>query len=313
MRQPVALALRALGLGDFLAGLPALSLLRQALPEHRIVLAAPAALAPLVDLVPSVDSLYARGELEPLNSFPETADIGIDLHGKGPASRRLLIAIVRGPVIGFADPAAGLDGPIWRRQEHEVSRWCRLVREAFALPDGDGVDGVAGTISAPAVDAPSGLTIVHPGAAAPARRWPPDRFAAVARALIADGHHVVITGGPTEQDLVQHVSRAAGAEPMFSPTLLELAGAVAKARLVVCGDTGVAHLASAYSTPSVLLFGPVSPAEWGPPADPRHIVIWHGNGTGDPHGLTPDPALMSISIAEVLAATHSHTGPRVGR
>jgi ADP-heptose:LPS heptosyltransferase len=127
----------------------------------------------------------------------------------------------------------------------------------------------------------------------------------VARALIADGHHVVITGGSTEQSLVQEVSRASGAEPMLRPSLLELAAAVAKARLVVCGDTGVAHLASAYRTRSVLLFGPVSPAEWGPPADGRHTVIWHGDGTGDPHGRTPDPALMRISAAEVLAALQS--------
>ena len=48
--RPVALALRALGLGDFLTGLPALSLLKQALPDHSVVLAAPAVFAPLVPL-----------------------------------------------------------------------------------------------------------------------------------------------------------------------------------------------------------------------------------------------------------------------
>ena len=36
-----------------------------------------------------------------------------------------------------------------------------------------------------------------------------------------------------------------------------MSAVVARARMVVCGDTGVAHLASAYGTPSVLLFGPV--------------------------------------------------------
>jgi ADP-heptose:LPS heptosyltransferase len=308
VRQPVALALRALGLGDFLTGLPALSLLRQALPEHRIVLAAPAALAPLVHLVPTIDSLYARGELERLDTFPETVDVGIDLHGKGPASRRLLMAIAQGPIVGFADPAAGLAGPTWRRQEHEVVRWCRLVRESFALPAPDGgvVDSVAGSLRTPDVDAPEGLTIVHPGAAAAARRWPADRFVTVARALIAQGRQVVITGGPAEHALVHEISGAAKAEPLLDLSLLQLAGAVAKATLVVCGDTGVAHLASAYRTPSVLLFGPVSPAEWGPPTDRRHVVIWHGDGAGDPHGPTPDPALLSICPQEVLAAVHAH-------
>lgn len=310
MRQPVALALRALGLGDFLTGLPALALLRQALPEHRIVLAAPAALAPLVDLAPTVDSLYVRRELEPLDTFPDTVDIGIDLHGKGPASRRLLTAITPGRVVGFADPAAGLAGPTWRRHEHEVARWCRLVQESFGLagPEDGAVDSVAGSLRAPAVHVPGGLTIVHPGAAAGARRWPAERFVTVARTLIAEGHHVVITGGPAEQALVQSIANAADAEPLLDLSLLELAGMVAKAKLVVCGDTGIAHLASVYRTASVLLFGPVSPAEWGPPPDPRHTVIWHGDGTGDPHGSAPDPALLSIQPREVLAAAEVHAG-----
>ena len=85
-------------------------------------------------------------------------------------------------------------------------------------------------------------------------------------------------------------------------SLLELVALVGRARLVVCGDTGVAHVASNYRTPSVLLFGPVSPAAWGPPADGPHRVLWHGDGTGDPHGQQTDPALLAITVPEVLAA-----------
>jgi ADP-heptose:LPS heptosyltransferase len=70
---------------------------------------------------------------------------------------------------------------------------------------------------------------------------------------------------------------------------------------VVCGDTGVAHLASAYGTPSIVLFGPVSPARWGPPADGPHRVIWHGDDHGDPWGKCIDPSLDRITIQEVLA------------
>jgi ADP-heptose:LPS heptosyltransferase len=42
---------------------------------------------------------------------------------------------------------------------------------------------------------------------------------------------------------------------------------------VVCGDTGLAHLAVAHGTPSVTLFGPVSPRHWGPPRAQRHIAL----------------------------------------
>jgi ADP-heptose:LPS heptosyltransferase len=118
----------------------------------------------------------------------------------------------------------------------------------------------------------------------------------VAAALAADGHRVVVTGGPSERDL----AAAVGADAL-APDLLGLAALVADAALLVCGDTGVAHLATAYRTPSVLLFGPVPPAEWGPRAGP-HTVLRKGGGRGDPHGSRPDPALLAITVDEVLAA-----------
>ena len=69
-----------------------------------------------------------------------------------------------------------------------------------------------------------------------------------------------------------------------------------------CGDTGVAHLATAYRRPSVVLFGPVAPALWGPPPRPQHVVLWHGDGTGDPWGTDLDPALARITVDEVEGA-----------
>jgi ADP-heptose:LPS heptosyltransferase len=75
---------------------------------------------------------------------------------------------------------------------------------------------------------------------------------------------------------------------------------VATARLVICGDTGVAHVATAYGTPSVLLFGPVPPRLWGPLRGP-HRVLWHG-GTGDTFADEPDPGLLRITVEEVLDA-----------
>jgi ADP-heptose:LPS heptosyltransferase len=85
-------------------------------------------------------------------------------------------------------------------------------------------------------------------------------------------------------------------------TSLELAAVVAAARVVVSGDTGVAHLATAYRRPSVVLFGPVSPTLWGPPPRPQHVVLWHGDGTGDPWGTELDPALARITVDEVTDA-----------
>ena len=307
MTGPVALALRALGLGDFLTGLPALSLLRQALPHHSVVLAAPAVFAPLVPYVAAIDSLLPTGELMPLDRSYAGVEVAVDLHGKGPESRRLLAELQPARLVGFADPATGFPGPPWYAAEHEVARWCRLVATAFELSSAPW-PSVVGAVDVPPLAVAEGLTLLHPGAAAASRRWPPDRFTTVAAQLIREGHRVVITGEPAERTLAERVAAASGAPTMLDLPLLQLLATVAAARLVVCGDTGIGHVASNYRTPSVLLFGPVRPAEWGPPDDPVHRVIFAGNGTGDPHGTDPDPALLRITVPLVLDAVHSVLG-----
>lgn len=163
-------------------------------------------------------------------------------------------------------------------------------------------------IDAPKVPLPptaKGATVIHPGASDGARRWPARRWAAVAAAERIMGRRVLVTGGPSEASLAVAVAEAAGLsrEAVLAgrTTVEELAAIVAAAGRVICGDTGVGHLATALGTPSVLLFGPVSPAEWGPPreASSRHRVLWAGV-RGDPHEERPDPGLLKITVADVL-------------
>jgi ADP-heptose:LPS heptosyltransferase len=291
-----ALVYRAIGLGDLLTGVPALRTLRRALPEHEIVLAAPASQRPLVDLVDAVDRLVPTAELAPVAWSGPPPEVGVDLHGNGPASRTLVERLGPGRLLAY-------DLTTWDPDEHERARWCRLVTSAFPVEaDPDDV-----LLTRPPVPAPvAGAVVVHPGAASGSRRWPADRFAAVAADLRDAGARVVITGSPDEAPLAEEVRRLAGlpAESVLAgrTDLGQLAALVADARLVVAGDTGMAHLASAYRTPSVLLFGPTPPSRWGPPPGP-HTVLWHGTGVGDPHASDPDPALLRITVEEVLAAT----------
>jgi ADP-heptose:LPS heptosyltransferase len=297
---PRVLLLRALGLGDFLTAVPACRAVRRAFPGHRVVLAAPAALAPLVPLTGAIDELLPTGELEPVPWAGPPPDIGIDLHGRGPASHQLVAALAPHRLIVFGgEHAGGYRGPVWRAGEHEVSRWCRLLTES-GIP-ADPADLV---LAAPAEAGPA-FVLVHPGAAAPGRRWPAERFAAVAGWLADRGDEVRITGSAAEQDLAREVAWLAGLpedQVLAGRTSLGgLAALVASARLVVSGDTGLSHLASAFARPSVTLFGPVPPAEWGPPRHPRHQVLWAAEPgyRGDPHAVTLDPALARITADQV--------------
>ncbi|MFU8851472.1 glycosyltransferase family 9 protein [Micromonospora sp. SL1-18] len=309
------LVLRALGVGDLAAAVPALRGLRAGLPGRELVLAAPAWLAPLADLVGVVDRVLPTDGLadRPSWSIPPP-EVAVNLHGQGPRSHRMLAATRPGRLLAFANAVAGhAGGPAWHDDEHddehEVRRWCRLLHW-YDLP----ADPADLALRRPPMPGhPAAATVLHPGSKIPAKRWPAERFAALARTLTGRGHRVVLTGSADERDLACRVARGAGLPPdgvlAGRTDLAELAALVADARLVVSGDTGVAHLATGYGTPSVVLFGPEPPARWGPPADrPRHRVLGvtrraesdrHRHGSG---GEGIHPTLAAIGVDEVLAA-----------
>jgi ADP-heptose:LPS heptosyltransferase len=311
------LALRALGLGDALTGVAALRGVRRAWPGRRVVLAAPRALGEWLASYGVVDDVLPTRGLEPLEwAPPESArHVAVNLHGRGPESHRLLQKTGPDRLVAFGCAEAGHAGPAWDPHEHEVDRWCRLVRDAGGKCDPE-------DLRLGPADPPGGRgrhVVVHPGAASGSRRWPADRWAAVAGALAARGLPVAVTGSDAERELCARVrtgALAAGARADVSDVagrlgLADLADVVASARLVLCGDTGVAHVATAFGTPSVVLFGPTPPAWWGPAIDvDRHAVLWHGAPDhhggpahrGDPHGDAVDPALARITVDEVLAA-----------
>jgi ADP-heptose:LPS heptosyltransferase len=273
------------------------------------VLAAPAALEPLVRLSGAVDRLLPTGELEPIRWIGAPPEVAVDLHGNGPASHQLVAATGAGTLMMYASRAApDVTGPWWDPDEHEAARWCRLL-EWWGLP----ADGTALRLAPPVVPAPiTGAVVVHPGAASGSRRWPPDRFAAVARALAAEGRPVVITGTGAERTLACEVASQAGLPPVSvlagRTGLTDLAALVSQASVVISNDTGVAHLAFAYARPSVTLYGPVSPGLWGPPPNAgRHLALWHGTGgrPGDPHAAVTDARLLRITAAEVLSAART--------
>ncbi len=300
--------LRALGLGDLLTAVPALRALARAFPRHDRVLAAPSWLGSLTELIevdgaPALHRVVDSAPLSPLAAELQRPDVAVNLHGRGPQSHRLLLDAHPAAAIWFECPAVpqSRGSPRWRRREHEVPRWCRLLSESGVPADPRDL-----YLAAPhgAPTAAAGATLIHPGAASGARRWPVERYAHVVREELAQGRRVVVTGGPDERHIAEMVAAEGGLDGddvLAGRTDLKgLVRLVADAGRVVCGDTGVAHLATALGTPSVVLFGPTSPELWGPPQDARHRILWRG-GTGDPHGSRPDPGLLEISADEVVA------------
>jgi ADP-heptose:LPS heptosyltransferase len=209
---------------------------------------------------------------------------------------------------------------------HEVERARSLVATlGYRLPEGD--DGRLAVRRARSTGAPpwgspdpSGFTeaparpyvVVHPGAAAPARAWSPDRHAALVDALVAAGRRVVVTGGERERALTAQV---AGATAPTRPVAdlggrLDLAGlaeVLAAADALVVGNTGPAHLAAAVGTPVVSLFAPVVPAARWRPWKVPHVLLGDQRApcAGSRARTCPvpgHPCLDGVAVAEVAAA-----------
>lgn len=299
---PLAVAFRALQLGDLLVAVPALRALRRALPDHRLVLATSGWLAPVVELIDAVDALVpAEGLAAPLPFDPGAVDVAVNLHGGGPESAAIVDALGARLTVRHA-LRRGEAGPRWTEALHERVRWTRLTG-AFGMPG----DPAAVRIARPAEASPApGAAVLHVGAAFRSRAWPVDRFAAVARALVARGAEVVFSGSEGERDRALEVAALAdlpASRVLAGRTSLPgFVALLADAGLVVTADTGAGHVASAYRTPSVVLFGPVGPERWGPPPGP-HIALTHATARrGDAFADEPDPAIAAVTVQEVLAA-----------
>lgn len=290
------LVLRALGLGDLLTAVPALRAVRRGI-GGRVVLAASTGLAPLALHTGAVDEVVDTVGLAPLDPALHGAAVAVNLHGRGPQSTSLLRATGPGRLLAYDVEG----GPVWDPAEHERDRWCRLLTSCGLPADPDDLD-----LAPPDVEPLArAAVLVHPGAAYASRRWPAGRWAAVARELARRGEQVLVTGSADERDLAGEVADRAGlvsSSVLAGRTgLLHLAGLVAASRLLLCADTGIAHLATAVGTPSVVLFGPASPARWRPPPSrTQHRVLWSGR-EGDVFAATPDPGLLTITCPDVLA------------
>jgi len=150
--------------------------------------------------------------------------------------------------------------------------------------------------------------VLNPGAAWPNKRWPADRFGALA-ATLRDrlGLPSLITWGPAERELADAVVRSSSGAATAAPatSVSDLAVLMREAALVVSGDTGPLHIAAAMGTPLVGLYGPTWPERNGP-WDPQDVVISRANVCVCHHKrqcLRGSPCIDEITLDEVIRAS----------
>lgn len=110
-----------------------------------------------------------------------------------------------------------------------------------------------------------GVVAIHPGGSWALKRWPPARFAELAKRLIFSGRKVILLTGPGEESIVNEV-RSAAPGAVVAPTMgiRETASLIKACGALVADDGGILHLSVALGVPTVGIFGPTEPEIWFP-------------------------------------------------
>jgi heptosyltransferase-1 len=337
VREPRHVAIVKLSaLGDVVHALPVASAVRRAWPAVRLtwvverrvadVLAGHAA----VDEVVEVDTRgwrRARRAGEVAAALREmgalrrrlralSADVALDLQSLLKSS--MLTLATRAPRrIGFAarwsrEPLSALfltervvPPPAAR---HVVDQYLAVLQplgvRAVAVDFGVAVDPAAEArveevFGAAGLKRQGRLVVLNPGAGRPAKRWPVERFRALAERLAHDANAaVLVVWGPGEQEAARAIADGRGARAVLAPStsVTELIAILRRASVMVAADTGPLHLAAAVRTPCVGLYGPTSGVRNGPYGRGHHVV------------QSVDGAMTGVSVTAAFEATAAALG-----
>lgn len=333
------LVVRLGAMGDILHALPAVTALRQMHPSWIIdwvveprwqgLLAAPCATA-RGEAQPIVDNLHfaatklwrkaplSRETLADLRALRRALRAGsydtvLDLQG---AIRSSMVARLTGSRrrIGEATPR---ETPArWLTNEHVITCGTHVIEQDVELASAiaaDELEPVRPQLPiCPAAEAwcnqylsCSGIpaVLINPGAGWGAKRWPSERYAAVAKVLASRGYRVFVNVGPGEEPLAAPIVEATGGKAIpVAATLDQLIALTRRIRLAIAGDTGPLHLACALGKPVVGIYGPTDPSRNGPFGVPFRVL--RSPESKRDHRRLPDPeaGLLTIEPDAVLAA-----------
>jgi len=268
------LLVRFSSIGDILLTTPLVRALRRRLPDAQLIYVTKRAMAPLVADNPHLSQVVALEPDEPLTQLagrlrglqPTHA---LDLHGSlRSAALRLL---VRCRWSGYAKRklartflvATKLD--TYRGHVPVPERYFEAARGLDVRPDGGPPEFFVGAAARERVGrwlaerglAGERLAALAPGAAHATKRWPIAHWQALAERLRGAGYRIVVLGGPEDRGAAQQLGGSALAESAAGEfTLQETGACLARAKVLVSGDTGVMHMATGVGTPVVALFGP---------------------------------------------------------
>jgi heptosyltransferase-1 len=145
--------------------------------------------------------------------------------------------------------------------------------------------------------------LINPGAGWGAKRWPAERYAAVAKGLVERGCRVLVNIGPGEEPLGESILRQTGDRALpLACTLGQLVAVTRRIALAVAGDTGPLHLACALGRPVVGIYGPTDPSRNGPFGTRFKVLRSPQSRRDHSRHEAPEAGLLTIQPEDVLRA-----------
>jgi lipopolysaccharide heptosyltransferase II len=285
-------------IGDAVMSTPALANLRRALPKATIDLLVPRRVAPLFDDHPQIDRLVIRDDRQPWRTrlaqviamrrceyqmvllLPNSFRAALDAWLLGAPIRLGYATDGRRWLLTHAIPAA--EG----QPSHQIDAYLQLVA-ALGLPIVERVPTLAPTVQAEMQAEHLWATLgwgrhdrvigICPGAAfGPAKRWWPERFAALADRLISSSRfRVVFFGSSEEVPLVELIRSQMTREAVSlagQDTLGSFMALAARCAVIIANDSGSMHIANAVGTRVVALFGPTDRRRTAPRTAPAEVL-----------------------------------------
>lgn len=158
------------------------------------------------------------------------------------------------------------------------------------------------------------MALLNPGAGWGAKRWPVERYAAVARGLIERGFRVLVNAGPSEEVLADVIVKGtSGAAIPLATSLEQLVALTRRITLCVAGDTGPLHLACALGRPVVGIYGPTDPSRNGPFGSRFKVLRSPLSRRDHTRHAEPEAGLLTIAPEDVLRAADELLSEENGR
>jgi len=153
------------------------------------------------------------------------------------------------------------------------------------------------------------FALLHPSTAFETKQWSPENFAGLAEGLVGRGLKVVAIASKAESGVLDEMKRIANVPiaTFDSLTLPEITALASKARVFIGNDSGIAHMAAAIGTPTVVIFGSSNRTHWRPWTDAPNEIVYN------PFDCQPCPGykceafgdsrcIHSVSVEQVIAA-----------